>query len=83
MLTWAGTLARADAETCAAAAALKYLDAVLDAENDQLRHHRLRRPQQNWPASYEKAVSKLVGTAWRHEAQDERAFKARFAKMNF
>ena len=81
VLTWAGHLACEDPATNAPAAALGHRDAAWDQQNDLLRHERIRRPSQSWPACYEKAVTKLLGFKWATEAQDQKAYAKRITQM--
>ena len=83
VLSWAGRLAREDPSTCAAAAALKFRDVAWDQVYDLKRHEKLRRPQQNWPATFERAVAKLLGVNWAEDAQDAKAYERKVKAMTF
>ena len=83
VLTRAGRLARSNPDQCAALAALSWRDARWDGPNEALRHRRLRRPAQSWPAQYERSVVRLLGTDWMTLAQDEKAFATRVKALVF
>ena len=83
VLSWAGRLSRHDPSTCAASAAIKFRDVAWDQVNDLKRHEKLRRPKQNWPATFERAVAKLLGVTWAEDAQDAKAFERKVKAITF
>jgi hypothetical protein len=82
-LTWAGHLARSPTNVCAAADALRFRDASWDKANDELRQAKVRRPQQSWPATYERSIVKSLGPEWATMALQPKEYARKVAALTF